>query len=362
MTNQPLPKNRRSTHGTIVSTRGLGVLSGPERGLVRVLAIADRSSIDPGPMVIALAQEFSGGYGERLKRLASRLIDGMHVLDAIADTPRVLDSSHLVAFRLADQAGRLPEMYDAVLATEITDDDGQDKITGVGLEFFRLILMTFIAWTILTFVSIWIIPTIEEMFDEFGIELPLSAQLLISLGGFIPLVGMFATLLMMIYLIWNSSIALYWLTTRFFPSRYGKSWQPPASKLRGLLALIPRLGLPMKDGLESIVKSTGGYGTKRRLSAALALINNGQEPWTALAKRHLIQRHEAQALAIAESQLAQSWILDQFSQRKTDFVIGRHQRHEQFFAIVNLMVLGTIIAWAAISMFMVLAQLIASLA
>ncbi len=362
MTNQPTPKNLRITHGTIVSTRGLGVLSGPERGLVRVLAIADRSSIDPGPMVIALAQEFSGGYGERLKRLASRLIDGMNVLDAIADTPRVLDSSHLVALRLANQAGRLPEMYDAILATEITADHEQDRIIGVGLEFFRLVLMTFFTWTILTFLSIWIIPTIEQMFEEFGIQLPASTQLLISLSVSIPLLGMFATLLMMIYLIWNSSIALHWLTTRFFPSRHGKSWQPPAAKLRELLALIPRLGLPIKDGLESIVNSPGGYGTKRRLSAALSRIDKGEEPWTALTKLHLIQRREARALSVAESQPAQSWILDQFAQRKTMFAIGRRQRHEQIFAIVNVVVLGTIVAWTAISMFMLLSQLIASLA
>jgi type II secretory pathway component PulF len=338
------------------------MLSGPERGLIRVLAIANRSSIDPGPMVLALSQEFPGRYGERLKRLGALLIEGMHVLDAVSHTPRVLDNSHLVALRLADQAGKLADMYDAILMTEITDNHDKNRLAGVGSEFFRLLVMTLLAWLILTFVSVWIVPTIEEMFEEFGIQLPEPTLHLIALSKIIPLLGVFATFLMLMYMMWNSSIAMHWLTTRFFPSRYGKSWQPANAQLRSLLALIPRLGLPIEDGLETIIKAPCGYGTKRRLAIALSRIQAGEEPWNALTKQRLILRREAAALSASESGLAEGWILDRFAERRMQNAFGRRQRHERIFAIVNTVVLGGIVAWTSVSVFMMLSELIGSLA
>jgi len=93
----------------ISSTYSLGVLSDRERALIRILSIANRRSLDPAPMVLALAEEFPGSYAERLEELSGKLIDGVSILDSISLTPRLLDPSHLVALRLADQAGKLPE-------------------------------------------------------------------------------------------------------------------------------------------------------------------------------------------------------------------------------------------------------------
>jgi type II secretory pathway component PulF len=345
----------------LVSAHSLGVLSGRERALIRVLIFSHRRSLDPGPMVIALGQEFPGRYGERLRTVGHLLNDGVHVLDAIARSPRVLDPSHLAALRLADQAGTLPEMYDSMLATEVVDSDEIDRVTGMGSEFLRLMLMTLLAWTLLSFLSIFIIPTFEQMFNEFGLELPRTTLQLIAISKLIPVVALFVFMLICLYLVWNSSIAFHWLTSRFFPSQYGKPWRPSAVKLQSLLALIPRLGLPIEHGLATVINSPCGFATKRRLSKALTRIKEGAEPWNALATERLIHRREAMSLLQIESNSAEAWILDWFAERRLRNIAGRRETHEQIFAFFNTVVLGIIVAWTAVSVFMVMSELISSL-
>jgi len=313
-------------------------------------------------MVLALAEEFPGRYAERLEKLSGRLIDGVSVLDSISLTPRLLDPSHSVALRLADQAGKLPEMYHAILTTRLTGGDDTDSETRIGFEFLRMLMMTFITWVLLTFMSIYIIPTIEVMFADFGVTVPTLALYLIEFSKVIPVITLFVLLLMSGYMLWNSSIGFHWLMSCFLPSRFGKSWRPASVRLRSLLALIPRLDLPMEHGLTTIVRCPGSYATKRRLANALKRMEKGQKHWDSLASERLISRREAKSLSACGSSRIEGWILDQFAEHRLRYVTDRRHALEQIFSFVNTLVIGIIVAWTAISMFLVISSLIENLA
>jgi type IV pilus assembly protein PilC len=337
-------------------------LSTYQRALIRVLAIANRSSLDPGPLVLALAQEFPGSYEQRLKSLAGRLINGEHVLDALARTPGVLASSWIAALRLADQAGRLSEMYESLLQSDEADAGQRQQITGLGSEFFRFALVTTAAWAILIFLCVWILPTLTRMFEELDLQLPLSVVFVIEAGKVVPMLAILTYVLIIVYLLWHLRAAGNWLVNRVSPTRFGTFWRPPAVRIRSLLAFNSRLGLPLQDGLATIAGSPVGQLTARRLRTAGQRIADGDEPWASLAAVGLIRRREAAALAASQSSAAAAWILDRFAAGRLRRALDRQREHEIYFAVVNTVVLGALVALVAYSVFAALSQLIESYA
>jgi len=223
-------------------------------------------------------------------------------------------------------------------------------------------MMTFITWVLLTFLSIYIIPTIEEMLEGFDVALPTPVLYLIEFSKVVPVITIFILLLMGGYMLWNSSIGFHWLMSCFLPSRFGKPWRPASVRLRSLLALIPRLDLPMEHGLTTIVRCPGGYATKRRLAKALKRMEKGQKHWDSLASERLISRREAQSLSACGSSRVEGWILDQLAEHRLRYVTGRRHTHEHVFSFVNTLVIGIIVGWTAISTFLVITRLIESLA
>jgi type II secretory pathway component PulF len=356
----PLPTHDRSCAGMLYAD------SVPERALLQVLAMADRHN-QPAPTLLAvLAREFPGDYGRGLMQLSATLSNGYSVVDALQQTPGIMDRSLVMALRLADQSRALPEMYESLLAgsgREETQSDSEwnnplSELTQVGFGFLFAILM-------ITFLMLFIIPTFEQMFAEFGLLLPAPMLWLIAfcrwfasywfvlaaiglVGAIVLSAGRFA------------SLGVF-LTRRFNPLARSEGLVSPSASLISLLAVAARLGQPIATGVHTLARYSQRPAARRRFGRVHERIEQGEEPWHSLAAEKLISRRDAQALITTDSGRAQAWLLDRSAAARQSRWLVRGRLATSTVTFLCTLALAFIVAWTAISVFMVLYSLVSSL-
>src|SRR6056297_2253673 len=74
----------------------LRVAAASQRALIRVLATAQRYRIPPSDLVDRLSHEFPGHEGKAMGQVAQLLAAGVPVIDALEQTPTVLDPVRLM--------------------------------------------------------------------------------------------------------------------------------------------------------------------------------------------------------------------------------------------------------------------------
>jgi type II secretory pathway component PulF len=334
----------------------------PERALIRTLAIANRRHLDLVPLVQALAYEFPGNYGQRLMQLASALAAGVPVVDAVQQTGGVLDRSTVMALRLANDSARLPQMYDALLAarTATSEEAGTHGRSG-GADFARIVAGFFFAWMILTFLMLFILPTFEFLFEEFGLTLPAGTLLLISMSKVIPLIFGLGILVVMAFLAVGGGAIRASIQRSLSPLAIVHPLVSSSRNLRSLLAIVAQSGRPIASGLLTLARHHHAPGTRARLTNACERIEQGQEPWGSLAAERLISQREALALSTSGSGRTQAWLLGWSVTARRNRSMNRTQIFAKTISFGCTFVFGFVIAWTVIFMFMPLVGLISGL-
>ena len=341
----------------------LALSSIPQRALVRTLLVAYQERTNPAKWVHLLAAEFGGPVGMRMNHLAMLLKAGTPVADALEQTPGILAPSGLMAIRLASETGTLSETYEALISdqgleSESTDSSWQNPRS----EFTRVLLGFIVAWFILTFMMIFIMPTFEKMFEEFGLELPAITRLLISVshrGGqfFFFGVAIFAMLFLGRLLFFGEK-----RPQRFNPFRWHERFVPPSVNLLSLLTIVVGSGRPIASGLETLSKCHHVPQTRRRLAASCERIERGEDPWATLASEKILTTKESRALSVAASSDVQSWLLQWLAESRFDRRSIRRHLLTQAIALASLFLLAAVVAWVCIAIFLVLTSLIGALA
>ena len=338
----------------------------PERALLQVLAMSDRHGLPASTMIAVLAREFPGDYGRSLMQVAAAISNGYSVVDALQQTPGVMDRSLLMALRLADESRALPEMYESLLTgsgNEETQVDSEwsnplSELTQVGFGFLFAMLM-------ITFLMLFIIPTFEQMFSEFGLELPAPMLTLIAFCKWFANYWFVLAAIVIVLAIALSagrmaSVGVF-LTRRFNPLARGDGFVSPSASLISLLAVAARLGQPIASGVHTLARFSQRADTRRRLGKVDERIDRGEEPWHALASERLISPRDAQALVATDSGRAQAWLLDRSAAARQSRWVTRTRVVTSAMTFLCTLVLAFIVAWAAISVFMVLYSLVSSL-
>lgn len=356
----PLPTHDRSCAGMMYSD------SVPERALLQVLAIADRHDVPAPNLIAVLAREFPGDYGAGLMQLSASISNGYSVVDALQQTPGIMDGSLVMALRLADQSGSLPEMYESLLTgsgREATRADSEwnnplSELTQVGFGFLFAIFM-------ITFLMLFIIPTFEQMFEEFGLTLPAPMLLLISFcRWFADYWFVLAAIGLVLAIVLSASRFASlgaFLTRRFNPLARSEGLVSPSASQISLLAVAARLGQPIATGVQTLARYSQRPAARSRFGRANERIQRGEEPWHSLAAEKLISPRDAQALVTTESGRAQAWLLDRSAVTRQSRWIVRGRLVSSTLTFLCTLVLAFIVAWTAISVFMVLYSLVNSL-
>jgi hypothetical protein len=143
-------------------------LEGSRRSLLRVLAMIcqpNRSGAMPAAMILDLySREESFGYRRLIRRLATRMEQGLSLPDALDQTPGLLADHQSLAIRLASQSGTLPEAIDQLIADRWLSEKPQNEkrtiqayLIGMGVIFLLM----------LAFIRAVLTPTFSYLVAEF---------------------------------------------------------------------------------------------------------------------------------------------------------------------------------------------------
>jgi type II secretory pathway component PulF len=360
----PVTNTLSSTQSTIAAIGAdngfLRVKDPRQRALLRVLYFAHRHRIAAAPLVERLALEYRNDDADTLRQVAYLLASDVASINALEQTRGAVDETTLLALRLAQETGALPEAYELCLRDDsdarFQADDPSHSPTTQLLQRATGIL---VACFILTFLALFIVPTFLKMMEEFGLGVP---GFPIFLLGLYENYGFLLLLFSVAVIVWLVIYALWLRNWQWKPWKPVFLQRPAAVRLRALLALVVGSGRPVAAALETLTRFQATSTIRTRLVAATQAIKNGENPWAAMASQKLLSPREAQALMLAPDRSTEYWLLQQSA-------VSNAHRHESVRSIVLqsisfflLVLLAGVVGATAISFFIVLCELILGLA
>ena len=375
MTEKLFPTFSRWMRNLVDTRQGMWRLRGPtwyistwvgdslatqQRSLLRVLAVAQKENLELAPLIECLAEEHRVGYRRLLKRLAQRLRSGVALVDALEQTPDVLDDDAVLALRFGSQSGTTQAVFDMLLSRDFPSETDPGRTTkqvwaywvvlACSIAFLLLIMMTLIA------------PTFKKMFDEFGLRLPGSLEVLISIcDGFAKYVALWILLgVVVLGLFWSSA------ARRLFRRKLAPIFVQPVVQLRKaellkLLAVGVDSGRPIAGCLSTLARYHFDIKVRQRLLFARNEIEQGVEAWQGLTEADLLTAPQAVAVATAPSNEIRGWILRRLA---AGMQVDAQQRTSIGFALLQpvvVLVFGAIVMFIFVSFFSVLLALIFAL-
>ena len=151
----------------VTFTRQLSILQDAGLPILRSLKILEEQA-KPGALknsLIDVCDEIEGGAS---------------LSEAMAKAPRAFDRLYVNMIKAGEAGGSLENILQRLAEFKERTQGLKNKIIGAMMYPVMVVLFTI---GILTFIMLFIIPQFEEMFTEFGIELPAMTVLLMKISG-----------------------------------------------------------------------------------------------------------------------------------------------------------------------------------
>lgn len=238
-----------------------------------------------------------------------------------------------------------------------------EGLVGRLLVFFWTI---FIA-PVIYFIMVFIVPTFKEMFEEFGLQLPASSRLMISVADFSWTYGLaqLASILPGLLLVLLAFAITVWL----FPSLLRV---PPLDRLcrnydhnAGFMTLAHVIQSGQRNLVDAFqqtayllpVPHVGG-----KFQYAAKLLQQGSRPMDALLHAKLLSRKELNAFGLGlDEKRDPTWALQQLASWKTERMLNRFSVVVQLLVVMVTLLIGAIVGLMALGLMEALVVMITSL-
>lgn len=333
-----------------------------QQALLRILSIAHSQQLDPKTLITNLAAEHPGPYGRKLMLLQRWIAADSSISAALSHTPGVLSEDDALAIQCGIETNTLDETFDYLLErTEADNPTTTAEIIRSSLGY--VIGVVCFAILVGTFIMIFIVPTFEQIFEEFGMELPPMMMALIDFSKFCA--SIFALILLAVLGL-GFLLLLSDVRRGIMHSPLGRLLPTTATRrsagLFRLLAIPTGLGQPIASTLTVAAQFHPYRYYRKRLLLARTEARNDADIWRQLANQGLISKNQGEQLGNIDTPSLRAWTL-------TKLAVGNHRRANQqaeFLARVlqhvPIILLGIIVGWIAIAVMQTLTDLIRSLA
>ena len=334
--------------------------------VLRMLAIATEHDLNAANLLEDLGVEMRSVMARELPSVVSGLNLGLPVVESLARSPRVAPESAVMALEVARSRGLEKPLNEALLnRTNRRESESSGSESYAAIEQVNKLLLKYIfVIAVFSFLALFIIPQFTDMYEEFGIELPLSMSSFIEFMRFFGNYGFlfpFILLAILPYLIWRYPRFFTSLYTRWIPSR----WQQPVLSKRAKQEFSTAWVVQTSDALPETAKqfvNVNGVGTEELETLTAAEKTEAKTGiMQALAKNRSVTMRTAMVASRASSQESAAWILRKMSHVNQ---VERRRRGLDGLGILlwigNLFVLA-IAAWGSIAIFQCLFYIITGL-
>lgn len=331
-------------------------LRSQQKSLLRLLAVAHAEGLDPRILIRNLATEQSGAYRRILTRLGGWLSAGSSISAALARTPGALSEHETLAIQCAIENDQVDDTF-RMLLHRAEEEPPTPPPTFSSTIIYVVVCGIFLLWVfgLMTF----IIPTFEEMFEEFGIDLPNSMSALIKFmngfGGF-SLLLIFAVLVLGVAFQFGEIRRLLYLGFWRHVSPNTPAIRR-ASMLR-LLAIPTMTNQTVASTLTAAAQFHPESSVRIKLMEIRGLAEDDSTLFLQLANRGLLLKHEAMELPKIETPSLRAWAMLTLAEQKDQHTTQRTRVAGNFARHLPVLMLAALVGWIAVAFLQALAALI----
>jgi type II secretory pathway component PulF len=331
------------------------------QALLSSIAVAAEKGIPLPEAVLAFADELNSAGARRALWLVQALQQGVPLDQALSYAWIKCSTAARMAVRIGSSLGALgPALRHQAAASHELETLVRPMFT----RWIYLFQMLVVAKVVVTFIMIWIVPMFDKMYDGFGLQLPVMTVSLINQSrwiadfGWMPLsllsmaLGLACLVGIFSYIGWLPRNAP--LVNRMFRRYDG------AIVLRSL-ALAIRHGQTLHGSLRLMADLYPLGIVRTWLSRAAAEVEQGGDWCEALRKVRLIDRTDAVVLRAAQGAGNLPWALEEMAESLLRREVYRWQAWYNIISPVIVLLMGGIVAYICVALFIPLVGLIQGL-
>ena len=244
----------------------------------------------------AYESENDGEWAGKVAQLRTLLETGYPLSSAVAMVGELFPEQTVTAIRIGEKTGCLP----AVLLDEakrVSEDIPQDQGTGISFESLLLwgAMLGAALLSLVSFLIIFIVPKMKEIFIGFGTELPRPLFLLIQISD-LMLRHAYAYVLPLIAACCYGSWLLYKRTRHrlihgyySFETYFPRLWVPGLLRMMSLSVATDQ---PVSISLDALMQDMPEGRTAEKFSELRHRVNQGEDPVVALGQTGLLRQRE----------------------------------------------------------------------
>ncbi|MHB8897270.1 MAG: type II secretion system F family protein [Thermoguttaceae bacterium] len=330
------------------------------RSLLWTLMLAAERNIPLDAAARAFASERRDHIGDRAYDLAEYLEAGLPLALALQRARLHFPQSVLLSAELGQQTGNLGGALRRALGS---NDESEQVLRSVAERTFYLASLVLFGAAILTFMMIKIVPALQKILEEFGLEPAPAMKILVGATHFLvqvwPLVALVIAVLVLVLL---RGLSYYTGSSpRYMPGIIAGWQRADRSVVMHWLAHAVRQNRPLPE----MMRLMAGYLTKRRLRSKLQRaarrVDQGLEWTECLQDAGLIRRPETAVFRAAERTGNLAWALDEMAESHARRAVYRLRAFTNVAFPAAVMVLGSVVLLIAFAMFSPLYSLISGL-
>lgn len=303
--------------------------------VLRLLAASIDSGISPGRMLYALARESGWWERRRLTHLAECFDGGLSVSQSLDSMETYFPAEVQTELRVAEDCGQLPQAV-ARVAEEWSARQRQIQPHWERL-FFYLAGVSLVMWSLLAFLTIYIVPKFKAIAQEFDNQSPLEDTLQASVpaGTSPPSTSETLSLMGRMGEIWSwvdfiiflaATILVFLALPAFFRlltgHRFGSVWGGIASRIwpqRDSPLLLRALrvpviaGLPLTTALDVLEVHHPYHYMRKKLLQINAQVAAGDSLWELLHAHNILSARQLGLIRSAEQRGHLPWVLTQLA-------------------------------------------------
>jgi protein transport protein HofC len=336
--------------------------SGQRRSTCRMLSLIFERGAQLQSSAIVAGQTMRGIAGRAARRLFAALNAGTPLTTAIAREPRALPPEALAY--LAAGSSRSAQI---AALRELSRPDQAELTTlwrnCIDRASYLMAVILFMSG-LLTFIMIKIVPEFRKIFDEFDLELPYLTELLVGFSQLIvEVLAVPVGILLAALLMAASVIGICYLCDEP-PLRRLSDWLFRGRRIAHVLrvvALATEFREPLAEVLNRVAIVYPSVLIRRLVGQAATQVAAGTDWRDAFLNARLINEAEHALLNTAEKVGNLPWALREIAARREKLMLYRFANRLQIVYPLIILLLGSFVAFYAISLFIPLVKLISGL-
>ncbi len=283
---------------------------------VRYLIWNLAEAADHGIPLVKAARAFAGERGGHLAYAARRLADyleaAMPLSLALARSGLSVAGEVKLAADIGEHTGTLgPSLKKAVEQS----NSFEQSIGSVTAKFIYLSWIAFSMCGIVTFLMISIVPTFEEMFNEFGLELPAVTQLVMAICRAVVMYWYVLVPLFLLFVLVGlvGLISYIGISVQSLPIIRAFFRPIDSATVLHSLSIAVQQKQTIPNSLLMLANLARAPGTRHRLDVAVRQVSEGTHWCGALQQAGFISRAQGSVIKSAERAGNLAWALDEMA-------------------------------------------------